>query len=109
MIKVSVLYAGSPALRFDMGYYRQRHMPMAKDLLGDGCTGYMVERGISGRQPDQPPPYVAAGHFYFVSVNDFQRLFVPHIPQLKSDIPNFTDIAPQVQISEIIADMRGAS
>ena len=34
MVKVSVLYPSKVGNRFDVGYYLNTHMPMAKRLLG---------------------------------------------------------------------------
>ncbi|HUF94018.1 MAG TPA: hypothetical protein VMR23_16700 [Candidatus Limnocylindria bacterium] len=37
------------------------------------------------------------------SVGDLQAVMQSHGKELMADVPNFTDITPQVQISEVIA------
>jgi uncharacterized protein (TIGR02118 family) len=41
-------------------------------------------------------------HIYCDSVEDFQAGFGPHAKELMADIPNYTDIAPIVQISDVV-------
>jgi len=45
--------------------------------------------------------YIAMGHLYFDSVAAFQTAFGPHAESMRRDIPNFTDIQPTIQISEV--------
>ncbi|MEK7216186.1 MAG: EthD family reductase [Chloroflexota bacterium] len=37
----------------------------------------------------------------FKSLQDFQQAFGPHAGELMADIPNFTNIEPVIQISDI--------
>ena len=41
-------------------------------------------------------------HIYCDSVEAFQAGFGPHIKEIMGDIPNYTDIAPVMQISEVV-------
>jgi uncharacterized protein (TIGR02118 family) len=101
MIKVSVLYLSKPGSRFDVDYYVGVHMPMAKRLLGDAVKAISIEIGIGGGTPGEPAPYAAIVGFTCESVEAFTAAFMPAAAQLQGDIPNFTDIAPIIQISEI--------
>lgn len=101
MIKVSVLYPFSEGARFDMDYYLDTHMELVKEKLGSACKGAAVEEGISGVAPDSSPTYVAMGHLLFDSVEAFGEAFGPHAEAIMGDIPNYTDIEPIVQVSEI--------
>ena len=38
----------------------------------------------------------------FKSMEDFQNGFFPHAGEFTADMPNYTDLVPQVQISEIV-------
>ena len=60
-----------------------------------------VEQGLGGVAPGSPATYIAMGHLYFDSVEAFQTAFGPHSESIMGDIPNFTDIQPTVQISEV--------
>ena len=102
MIKVSVLYANTPGVRFDHEYYRDRHMPLLKARMGDACKRYTVDKGIAGGAPGSPAPYVALCHIYCDSLASFQAGFGPHAAEIMADITNYTDVTPVVQISEVI-------
>ena len=102
MIKVSVMYPYKEGARFDHDYYRDKHMPMVKDRMGAACKFYTVDKGIAGGTPGAPPVYVAMCHLYCESVAAFQAGFGPHAKAIMGDIPNYTDLAPVVQISEVV-------
>lgn len=106
MIKVSVFYPYSEGRRFDLDYYCERHMPMVKDKLGDACQGIAVDHGLAGAAPGSVPLNVAMAHLFFDSVEAFQNAFAPHADAIMSDIPNYTDIEPIIQISEVLINAR---
>ena len=78
MIKVSVMYPNTPGARFDHEYYRDKHMPLVKARLGDGCKFYTVDKGLAGGAPGAPATYVGMCHIYADSVEAFQKGFGPH-------------------------------
>ena len=84
-----------------MDYYCATHMPLAQKLLAPAIKGIAVEQGICGNTPDSPPPYAAMGHLLFESVEAFLAAFVPNATALVDDIPNYTDVQPTIQISEV--------
>lgn len=101
MIKVSVLYPNNESSKFDMSYYCDTHMSMVQEKLGKMCKGVAVEQGLSGATPGSRPAFVAMGHLYFDSVADFQAAFSPHAAAIMADIPNYTDIQPTIQVSDV--------
>jgi hypothetical protein len=48
MIKISILYPNGKNTRFDIGYYIDKHMPLAIELLSahPGFNGVSVEHGL---------------------------------------------------------------
>jgi len=40
-------------------------------------------------------------HLYFDSVEAFQTAFGPHSETIMGDIPNYTDLQPIIQVSEV--------
>jgi len=102
MIKVSVMYPNTPGARFDHEYYRDHHMPLVKARMGEGCSFYTVDKGLSGMGPGEPALYVGMCHIYSPSVEVFQATFGPHVAEIMADIPNYTDLSPLVQISEVV-------
>jgi uncharacterized protein (TIGR02118 family) len=96
------MYANKPGARFDHGYYKDKHMPLVQALMGKHCRSYTVDKGLAGGGPGEPAAYVGMCHIYCDSVEDFQAGFGPHAQEIMADIPNYTDIAPIVQISEVV-------
>src|SRR5215472_14986803 len=101
MIKVTVFYVNNERSRSDMGDYCNRHIPMVREKLGQACKGAAVEQGVSGAAPGSRPAFIAMGHLYFESAAEFQTAFDPHAAAIMADIPNYTDIQPTIQISEV--------
>jgi uncharacterized protein (TIGR02118 family) len=61
-----------------------------------------VERGLGGFEPGSPAPYRVIGHLTFDSLEAMQNSFGRHAGEIVADLPNFTDIQPTVQISEVV-------
>ena len=102
MIKVSVLYANGDNKNFDMEYYVQKHIPLVKELMGNKLKGATVEKGISSAAPGSTAPFAGMGNMYFDSMEDFGSAFGPNAQRIMGDLPNFTNIEPDIQISEVV-------
>ncbi len=102
MIKVSVMYPNIPGARFDHAYYRDTHMPLLKERMGEACRSYTIEKGLAGGAPGQLATYVGMCHVLCDSPEAFQAAFAPHAAEILADIANYTDIAPVMQISEVV-------
>ena len=103
MIRVTVLYPNETGKKFDHEYYKNKHMKLvAERLKGFGLIRYEVDKGVAGGAPGAPVPFVGACHFYFPSVGDFQKGIAAHGKEIMGDIPNYTNIQPTIQISEIV-------
>jgi len=102
MIKVSVMYPNTPGARFDHDYYRDRHLPLVKAKMGDSCKFYTVDKGLAGGGPGDKATYIAMCHLFCDSVETFQAGFGPNARAIMGDIPNYTDLSPIVQISEVV-------
>ncbi|MCG7853909.1 MAG: EthD family reductase [Methanosarcinaceae archaeon] len=101
MITVSVLYPNTDGSKFDMEYYLSKHIPMLKQKLGAACKGVLVEAGLGGAEPGARATYIAMLHLHFDSVEAFQTAFGPHAQAFSEDVPNYTDIQPITQVSEV--------
>ena len=102
MIKVSVMYPNTPGARFNHGYYRDQHMPLLKKLMGDSCKYYTVDKGLAGATLGAPATYIGMCHIFCDSVATFQAGFGPNAQEIMGDIANYTDLAPVIQISEVV-------
>jgi uncharacterized protein (TIGR02118 family) len=104
MVRVSVLYPNEAGKKFDLQYYTKKHMALVEERLkGFGLVRTEVDKGLAGGAPGAPAPYVCIGHVYFSSLEGFQKGMGAHGPEIMGDVPNYTTIAPQIQISEIVS------
>jgi uncharacterized protein (TIGR02118 family) len=101
MVKITVLYPNRPGSRFDVEYYLNTHMPISNKLLGSAIKSVSVEIGRNGATPDDPPPFAAICGFTCETIEDFMAAFTPVAGDLQGDIPNYTDITPIIQVSDI--------
>jgi uncharacterized protein (TIGR02118 family) len=93
MIRVSVLYPKSEGATFDHEYYRTTHVPMAVNGWKPARTE--IDKGVDG-------PFEAAVHFFFESAERFQACMgLPVTGELMADLPNYTNIKAQIQVSEV--------
>ena len=103
MYNISSIYQKKEGCRFDFDYYLNKHMPMSIDLLSnaEGFKGVSVERGVDIDEPKIESTYVAMCHYYFDTLEDFMAAFMPHAEKLQSDIANYTNIEPTIQINQV--------
>ena len=104
MIRISILYPNVKGSRFDFEYYVQKHMPRSIQLLSShpGFRSVSVERGLAGAIPGSEPTYSAMCHYLFESADAFMAAFTPHAAELQGDIPNYTNVAPVIQVNEVL-------
>jgi len=94
MIQVSVYYPVTEGATFDHEYYAATHVPMAKAAWG--LSEALIEKGVNG-------PFVAAVHVQFESMDALgAAMSSEDSAAVLADLANFTTIAPQMQISEIV-------
>lgn len=101
MFKVAILYPNGEDKTFDMDYYEKKHMPMVAGFLGRNLKFYEIDKGIAGRTPNDKVPFVAIGYFYINDVAEYNKAIAQNRDAVISDIKNYTNIQPVVQISEI--------
>jgi uncharacterized protein (TIGR02118 family) len=102
MIRLMVFYPNTPGARFDHKYYAEKHVPLFKEKMATfGLVGVDVDRGLSGAMPGSPPPFITVFLARFKSAEELQKGVQAHGPALLADIPNYTDVQAQFQVSEI--------
>jgi len=103
MVRITVMYPAGEGKKFDHDYFVRKHLALVRERLGKfGLVRTEADKGVAGGAPGAPAPYVAIAHVYFNRVADFQKGMGEHGKEIMGDIPNYTNIQPQVQISEII-------
>ncbi len=99
MIQVLVLYP--PASRFDYDYYVHKHTPMLLELWKPhGLVSVSIGKGVSGLMPGSPAKYCTSAVLTFTSLEAMQAALAAGGAQVMSDIPNYTDSQPVIQINE---------
>ncbi len=94
MIRMTVSYPSSDASTFDHDYYLATHVPLCAATWKPVATS--VDKGVNG-------PNVAAVHLTFESMDHFQAAMAdPGSAAVIADVANYTNIAPVMQISEIV-------
>ena len=103
MIHVTVSYPKGEGTTFDHEYYREKHLPLVLARLGGAVKRAEIDRAISGPDSASPAAWMASGHLFFASLEEFAASFGPHAPEILEDLPNFTNVQPHIVISESIA------
>ena len=101
MFKVAILYPNGDDKTFDMDYYEKKHMPMVAGFIGKNLKFYEIDKGISGRTPNDKVPFLAIGYFYVGDIAEYNKAIAQNRDAVISDFKNYTNIQPVVQINEI--------
>lgn len=102
MFKVSVMYPNEEGAEFNYGYYKGKHMGLVEEHLKPfGIIKTEVDKGISGGG-DVPAPYICIGHLYFETLEGYEQGIAEKGEILRGDIPNFTNVTPIRQISQVL-------
>ncbi len=88
------MYPKTDDSTFDMDYYCATHMPMLADALGDACKGWGASTVVSG-------DWEAIGWANVESQDALNAALKEHGAAIMGDVPNYTNVAPQMVIGEI--------
>ncbi|ADG08703.1 EthD family reductase [Caulobacter segnis] len=101
MAVFTVLYPAQNGATFDHDYYRDVHIPLAKEAFAStGLTDVQVLKGLAGVDGG-PAPFVAMALLTFRDAEAMQAsLTGPRSAEVRGDVANFTTIQSIIQISE---------
>jgi len=102
MIKVTILYPNAEGKKFDMDYYTTKHFPLLRTLCGDALKATAIDKGIAGGAPGAPVPFLAIGYLYFDTLAAYQNAMKANVDKIRADIPNYTNVQPVIQVSEVV-------
>ncbi|MEQ9640330.1 MAG: EthD family reductase [Alphaproteobacteria bacterium] len=100
MITISVMYPEGEGATFDMDYYMNTHMPLVDKHVGHVLKGKTVLQGVAGGAPGSSAPYRVMAMLQLGSMADLEE-FGKNAGPLMADVPNFTNITPSMQVSEV--------
>ena len=96
MMIISVFYPVTPDNTFNMDYYLTGHLSLVQRLLEP--MGLRETRVLTAA-PDSPYPVIA--ELTFDDLDSLNAALAAHGAETQDDIPNFTDVTPLIQISEV--------
>ena len=104
MFNISSIYAKKENYHFDFDYYLNNHMPRSIEILSkaQGFIKVSVEKGIDIKEQNIESYYIAMCHYYFDTLENFMLAFLPYSDELQSDIVNYTNISPTIQVNEVV-------
>lgn len=94
MISVNIMYPKTDDSTFDMDYYMSTHMPMFADALGDACKSW-------GASTIKTGTWQAMGWAIVESQEAFDAALTEHGAAIMGDIPNYTNVAPELVVGDI--------
>ena len=96
-MSLNVIYPNHAGARFDLSYYRDKHIPLAMQVMK--ADSVMLIEGVP--IGDTPAPYVMIAHFQFASPEALKAAREhPRMAEVRADIPKFTDIKPTVMLGK---------
>ena len=99
-VSLQVLYPIGGDTYFDYDYYVDEHFSIVNQCVGDLIKKVFVTKGKAGG-PGVPAGYHAIATIVFED-KDALNGALPKLGPALSDIPNFTNAAPQMLIGEVI-------
>ena len=97
------MYPNTPGARFDLDYYVSKHIPMCQKFAEGLGLNFQVDKGVGTAIPGAPAPYLAMAVVTVPSLEILQNYLATHGAAIMGDVPNYSDISPVFQISEVIA------
>ncbi|MEO1064289.1 MAG: EthD family reductase [Actinomycetota bacterium] len=94
MLSVLIMYPKTDDSTFDIDYYVETHMPMLADALGDACQGWGASTVSSGT-------WQAYGWAIVDSQAAFDAAMAEHGAAIMGDVPNYTNVQPQLVIGDV--------
>jgi uncharacterized protein (TIGR02118 family) len=101
MITFTVKYPNKKDSYFDMDYYCNTHIAIAKKYFKDTCKGYSIVKGSSELNNGKEPQFACVSHLFFNSIEEFNSIMKVAEKELIEDVKNFTNIQPEVEFYEV--------
>lgn len=101
MIVIGVMYPNRAGMRFDLDYYREKHLPLVRRLLAP-----LGMRSLTFFEPvktDANAAFRLVAELRFDDMAATNAALSAHGPETQADIPNFTDATPHIVIGEEFA------
>lgn len=109
LAKVTGIYRWFDGAHFDADYYRSEHARLTWALLQPmGLLRFEADCAVAGTAP-RPGTIVAASNAYFASLAEAQAAVAAAGAKLAADLPRYTDIRPELRLSQAWISEAGGS
>ena len=100
-VSLQVLYPVVENTHFDHDYYANKHFEIVDNCAGEHIQSRVVTKGNAGG-PNTPPSYHAIATILFADQAAMDAA-MPKMGPAIEDIPNFTNVQPEMLIGEVTA------
>lgn len=105
MVKITGNYRWFDGASFDHSYYQREHMRITRELLLPLGLQRLESDHTLSATPLKAGQVVASSNAYFASLAEAQAALAKTGAQLVADVPNYTNIKPELHISEVAMQM----
>ena len=99
---ITVLYEPVAGSTFDLDYYMATHMPLVSERFSPfGLRSWRVLKGVDD-QTGGAAKFSIIANLEFDTVEQFHEAAAAEGAAIFGDVPNFTNIAPVVVISDLV-------
>ncbi len=96
-MSLNVIYPNHEGARFDTGYYRSTHIPLAMKVMK--ADRVILIEGVP--MGSAAAPYAMIAHFQFASPEAVKTALAdPAMAEVRADVAKFTDIKPTVMLGK---------
>jgi uncharacterized protein (TIGR02118 family) len=97
---ITILYPAKDNEGFDHDFYRNRHAPLIKDILGPALHKLEVRKGANG--PDGgPPTWIAVISIWIADWDAYEKAMATRTQELLDEVPLFTKQMPMIQFDDV--------
>ena len=92
---LTILYANSDTVRWDVDYYKKGHMPLIMKLYGEkAIKRFELRKGDAGMAPSSKPDFIGSVNIYINDQAAFDAAGKEHTKTLVDDVPHFSSVMP---------------
>jgi uncharacterized protein (TIGR02118 family) len=100
MIVMSASYPYSKGKKFDEAYYRNKHIALVKEVLGQLARDVAIFKGLPGLDGSDPAFFYRCD-ISFASMEDLGKaLSSPRLGEMMADTANYTDVESVMAVCE---------
>ncbi|WP_044873560.1 EthD family reductase [Pseudomonas sp. LFM046] len=96
-----VAYPNAPGAKFDFTYYCEEHIPLLTRLIGENLVKVEVRKGLAAAD-GAVAPFICMANLWVLSVEELRSTLELNGDEISADIPNYTNLAPLLQVDEVL-------